>query len=145
MSNSSEHPGEHTHVDEHGNVYTHTHAEEHDGVHTHIDEHGSVYTHTHVDAEGHVHTHTHDPAHIKRIINRLARSIGHLEAVKRMVERGEDCPDVLIQLSAVRSELGGTGRMLLKEHMEHCIVEAVQEHDEEAVSRMNRAIDQFMK
>ena len=51
MSNSSEHPGEHTHVDEHGNVYTHTH----------------------VDAAGHVHTHTHDPAHIKRIINRLSR------------------------------------------------------------------------
>ena len=39
-------------------------------------------------------------------MNRLARAIGHLESVKRMIERDEDCSDVLIQL-VVGVVLGG--------------------------------------
>ena len=78
-------------------------------------------------------------------MNRLSRSIGHLESVKRMVEDGRDCSEVLVQLAAVRAELNSTGKQLLKEHMEHCIVEAVEEHDEEALLKLNQAIDQFMK
>lgn len=93
----------------------------------------------------HNHTHTHDPQEIKAIVNRLARATGHLESVKKMVEDGRDCADVLIQLSAVRSEINNAGKLLLKEHMEHCIVEAVEEHDTEAVEHMNRAIDMFIK
>lgn len=93
----------------------------------------------------HTHSHTHNPEEIRAIINRLSRSIGHLEAVKRMVQEGQDCADVLIQLSAVRAEINNTGKLLLKEHMEHCIVEAVQENDEDAIRRMNEAIDRFMK
>ena len=41
----------------------------------------------------------------KKVMNRLSRAIGHLEAVKRMVERDEDCSEVLIQLAAVRSAM----------------------------------------
>ena len=94
---------------------------------------------------GHHHSHSHDPAEMKKIVNRLSRSIGHLESVKRMIEDGQDCSDVLIQLAAVRSELNGAGKALLKEHLEHCIVEAVKEQDHESIMRMNKAIDQFMK
>ena len=100
--------------------------------------------HEHIHGHGE-HSHTHDPAEIKKIVNRLARSIGHLESVKRMVEDGKDCSDVLIQLSAVEAELNSTGRALLKQHMEHCIVEAVQENDQEALSKLNSVIDKFMK
>jgi DNA-binding FrmR family transcriptional regulator len=82
---------------------------------------------------------------MKKIINRVARCIGHMESVKRMLENGEDCSDVLIQMAAVRSELNGAGKALLKEHLEHCIVEAVAEKDEDSVIRMNKAIDMFMK
>jgi DNA-binding FrmR family transcriptional regulator len=91
------------------------------------------------------HTHTHDPEEVKAIVNRLAKAVGHLDSVKRMVEDGKDCSDVLIQLSAVRSEINNAGKLILKEHMEHCIVEAVEQHDDEAIQKMNRAIDQFMK
>ena len=91
------------------------------------------------------HSHSHDPAEMKKIINRLSRSIGHLESVRRMIEEGCDCPDVLIQLAAVRSELNGAGKALLKEHLRHCIVHAVKEGDEEAMERMNEAIERFVK
>ena len=125
----------HTHIDEFGNVYTHTH--EPGDVHTHA--------HSHDDAHGHSHSHTHDPKTMKAIINRLSRSIGHLESVKRMIENGQDCSDVLVQLAAVRSEINNAGKALLKEHLDHCIVEAVAENDQESIDKMNAAIDKFMK
>ena len=62
-----------------------------------------------------------------------------------MVENGTDCADVLIQLAAVKGELNSIGKSLLKEHISHCIVEAVAEGDNESVDKMNRAIDLFMK
>jgi len=92
-----------------------------------------------------VHSHTHDPEEMKKIVNRISRSIGHLESVKRMLENGEDCSDVLLQIAAVKGELNSTGKLLLQEHIEHCIVEAVEEGDSEAIEKMNKAIDRFMK
>lgn len=127
------------------NTHTHADAEEHVITHTHTD--AEVHMHTHTDAEGHVHshTHTHDPAEMKKIINRLSRSIGHLESVKRMIENGQDCSDVLIQLAAVRAEINNAGKALLKEHLEHCIVEAVEEKDQDSIEKVNKAIDQFIR
>ena len=89
--------------------------------HTHAD--GTTHTH----GDGHGHTHSH--AHTKAVLNRLSRAQGHLDAVRRMVERGEDCSAVLVQLSAVISALNSTGRVILKDHIAHCIVDAVEDGD----------------
>ena len=62
----------------------------------------------------HSHTHTHSHEHTKEVSNRLARAIGHLQKVKQMVENGDDCSDVLIQLAAVKSALNNTGKVILK-------------------------------
>lgn len=95
--------------------------------------------------EVHEHTHTHDPKEMKAIINRLAKAIGHLEAVKGMVENGRDCSEVLVQLAAVKSALNNTGKLILKEHISHCIVHAIEQGDNRAIEDLNRAIDQFIK
>ena len=92
-----------------------------------------------------VHTHTHDPKEMKAVINRLSKAIGHLEAVKGMVEDGRDCSEVLIQLAAVKSALNNTGKLILKEHISHCIVHAIEHGDHQAVEDLNKAIDKFMK
>lgn len=89
--------------------------------------------------------HHHSYDEMKPIINRMSRAIGHFQAVKKMVEDGEDCTDVLIQLSAVKSAVNNIGKEILKEHLSHCIVEAVQTGDEEAIKTLNTAIDKFMK
>ncbi|MDD5914082.1 MAG: metal-sensing transcriptional repressor [Oscillospiraceae bacterium] len=94
---------------------------------------------------GHDHGHTHSHEHTQAVSNRLARAIGHLEAVKHMVEDGRDCAEVLVQLAAVRSALSAVGRMILKDHIEHCIVDAVENDDTEAIRELNRAIDQLLK
>ena len=95
--------------------------------------------------KNHSHSHTHDPEEIRKIVNRLSRAIGHLNHVKEMVERNEDCSDVLVQLAAVKAALNNTGKVILKEHLEHCIVEAAEEGDMDAIEKMNDAIDKFMK
>ena len=106
-------------------------------THTHVDENGNVHTHTH--------THHHSHEQTKAVLNRLSRAQGHLDAVRKMVERGEDCSQVLVQLSAVISALNSTGRAILKDHISHCIVDAVEAGDQEAIQSLNDAIDRFMR
>lgn len=106
------------------------------GIHGHVHHHG---------ASGTGHKHVHSTAEKKAVLNRLSKAIGHLEAVKRMVERDEDCSQVLIQLAAVRSAINNTGKVVLKNHINHCIVEAVEENDQDAINMLNEAIDKFIK
>lgn len=91
------------------------------------------------------HNHTHDHKHTKEVSNRLAKAIGHLQKVKLMVESGEDCSDVLIQLAAVKSAINNTGKIILKDHLDHCIVHAVENGDQQILDELNDAIDKFIK
>ena len=81
----------------------------------------------------------------KAVVNRLSRAIGHLEKVKRMVEEGHDCAEILVQLAAVRSAIDNTGKVILQEHIHHCMVDAVAAGDEDAVEDLCRAIERYMK
>ena len=90
-------------------------------------------------------SHKHDEESQRRIVNRLSRAIGHLEAVKNMVINDEDCSDVLIQLSAVKSAINNTGKIILKEYINHCVVEAVEHNDMETLRKLEQAIDTFIK
>ena len=91
------------------------------------------------------HSHTHSHEHTRAVSNRLARAIGHLEAVRAMVEEGRDCSEVLVQLAAVRSALASTSRIILKDHLEHCIVDAIERRDQSAMEELERAIDKLIK
>ena len=92
----------------------------------------------------HSHGHYHDPEEKKRKINRLARIIGHLEHVKRMIENDEDCSQVLMQLSASRSALNGLGKEIIREHLGHCIVHAIEDGDMAAVEEFQKAIQSYI-
>ena len=93
----------------------------------------SEHTHTHIGPDGVEYTHSHEHKHshtqTKAVLNRLSRAIGHLESVRKMVEDGRDCTEVLVQLAAVRSALNNTAKVILKDHVEHCLADAV-EHGE---------------
>ncbi len=130
----------HSHA-EGSHVHSHTHGTENAGEYS-VHEHPHSHAHSHA---GQAHHHVHSPQEKKQVINRLSKAIGHLEAVKRMVEGDADCSEVLIQLAAVRSAINNTGKVVLKNHISHCIVEAVEEHDEEAIVMLNQAIDKFIK
>ncbi len=93
----------------------------------------------------HSHHHHHSEEHRREVSNRLARAIGHLQKVKQMVENDEDCSDVLVQLAAVKSAINNTGKVILKDHMEHCMVHAVEDGDMEMINELSNAIDKFIK
>lgn len=93
----------------------------------------------------HSHTHTHSPAHTKAVINRMNRAIGHMEAVRNMVEDGRDCSEILIQIAAVRSAINNIGKLILKEHISHCVVDAVETGDEQCLEDLEDAINKFIK
>lgn len=80
----------------------------------------------------------------KAVLNRLSRACGHLNAVKKMIENGRDCSDVLIQLSAVRAEITNLSKIILKDHIDHCIVNAVKNDDEETIKSLQEAIDKML-
>ena len=118
--------------------------------HVHILEDGTVVEHSHGDHDHEAHNHgphghTHSHAHTKAVLNRLSRAIGHMESIRRMVEDGRDCSEVLIQLSAVKSAINNTGKIILQDHIEHCIVDAVENGDKEEIKELEKAIDRFMK
>ena len=111
--------------------------------HTHVLADGTVIHHDH-HAHG-THGHQHSHTQTKAVLNRMARLIGHLESIKHMIEDGRDCSEVLVQLSAVASAIKGVSRIILKDHLEHCIVDAVRDNDQQALEQLNRAIDRFIK
>jgi DNA-binding FrmR family transcriptional regulator len=79
------------------------------------------------------------------VVKRLARIEGHVRAVKEMVEGGRPCPEVLIQLAAVRSALDQAARVLLEDHLEHCLVQAVElGAAEEHLAELKAALKHFM-
>ncbi len=127
-----EHDQEELYFHDHGDGHVHSHPVVHE--HDHGLDHAHDHEHDHSLAHGHVHTQT------KAVLNRLSRAIGHLESVKRMVEDGRDCTDVLIQLAAVRSALGSTAKVILKDHLEHCVSSAPGAD----LQALNEAIDKFM-
>ncbi|MDE7417338.1 MAG: metal-sensing transcriptional repressor [Lachnospiraceae bacterium] len=105
---------------------------------THDEMHEQDISHDH----GHSHTHTHKET--KAVLNRMSKIIGHMEAVKMMVENGRDCSEVLIQLAAVKSAISSVSRVILKDHIDHCIIDAVRENDTESIEELKRAIDKFL-
>ena len=105
----------------------------------HIHEHDHAYLHAHGIAHSHGHVHENQ----KAVLNRLARAAGHLDKVRRMVEEGYDCSEVLVQLAAVRSALNSTAKVILKDHLEHCITDAGT-GEAEQIQALNEAIDKFM-
>ena len=117
---------------------THSHdGEEHDHSHEH--------NHEHHHGHSHAHGHTHSHEHTKAVLNRLSRAIGHLQSVRRMVEEGRDCSEVLVQIAAVRSAIDNTGKIILQDHLKHCILDAAREGDQQAIDDLCQAIDKYMK
>ena len=120
--------GEHIH--EH-----HHHSHEHDHEHEHAYQHAHGIAHSH----GHVHENQ------KAVVNRLARAAGHLEKVRRMVEDGCDCSEVLVQLAAVRSALDNTGKIILQDHLNHCVRESLEQGDTGALDQFGKILDKYIR
>jgi len=89
---------------------------------------------------------SHPHQQTKAIADQLAPTAGHVTSVKRMVEEGRSCPDVLIQLAAVRAAIDRAAKLVLEDHVESCLRGAATNGlaDEEWV-RLKTALDTFIR
>jgi len=102
----------------------------------------------HAETGAHVHSHAHEHEHQQRqaVVKRLKRAEGHVGAVRRMVEEGRDCPDILIQLAAVRAALDATAKIVLADHVQSCLHNAQQNGDTEAAwGDLRKALESFIR
>lgn len=134
----NEHIHDHETMHALGIEHTHDHAHLSDADHDALHAAGIPHCHGH-GPHGHTHENT------KAVLNRLSRAIGHLQSVKRMIEEGRDCSEVLVQIAAVRSAIDNTGKIILQDHLKHCIVDAAKEGDQQAIDDLCKAIEKYMK
>ena len=89
--------------------------------------------------------HRHEHHKTAEVINRLSRAEGHVRAIKRMLEEGRPCPDVLIQLAAVRAAIDRAARIVLEDHLESCIRQAAIEGNvERELDELRQALNRFI-
>jgi CsoR family transcriptional regulator, copper-sensing transcriptional repressor len=92
------------------------------------------------------HQHNHEHKQRKNVINRLSRIEGHVRGVQQMAIDGRDCPDILLQIAAIRKALDNTAKIIFADHMENCLVHAVhQGNEEEVLEDIKKALDNFIR
>ncbi len=91
------------------------------------------------------HPHVHSEESLQRLVNRLSRIEGHVRGIKTMIKDSRPCPDVLIQIAAVRGALDRVARMVLDNHLSDCIVRATQDGDIDVeIAALKSALDRFL-
>lgn len=91
------------------------------------------------------HHHIHSEESLRRIVNRLSRVEGHIRGIKMMVQESRPCPDVLVQLAAIRGAIDRISRMILDEHLTECVARAAKEGKiEEEIEELKAALDRFL-
>lgn len=77
-----------------------------------------------------------DPTELTPVINRMKRAQGQLAAVVRMLEEGQDCKDVVTQLSAVSKALDRAGFAIIASGLEQCIVQKDANLDKKELEKL---------
>lgn len=91
------------------------------------------------------HPHVHNPEAQRKLINRLARVEGHVRGIRSMIEQQQPCPDVLLQIAAVRGALDRVARLILDDHITECIAHAAESGDIEVeLEELRKALDRFI-
>ena len=81
-----------------------------------------------------------DPENLHR---RLAKIMGQVKAIDRMVEEDVPCEDVLSQINAAKSALNKVGQIILEGHINHYIRDAEANGDEAEIANFTKAIERF--
>lgn len=91
------------------------------------------------------HPHVHSEESLRRVVNRLSRIEGHIRGVKTMIQESRPCPDVLVQIAAVRGALDRVARLVLDEHLTECVARAAKEGQiETEIEELKAALDRFL-
>lgn len=80
------------------------------------------------------------------VLNRLRNVKGHIAGIERMVEEGQECSNVLIQLSAIRSSIEKIGIYILENNAVECLRDVTENpHDKQKMEQVVKQIISFLK
>ncbi|SKB14504.1 conserved hypothetical protein [Planktothrix sp. PCC 11201] len=110
-----------------------------------VEELNNLLEHHHHHPEHSSHPHIHSEESLRKIVNRLSRLEGHIRGVKTMVQENRPCPDVLIQIAAIRGALDRVARIILDEHLSECVARAAKEGNIDVeIEALKTALDRFL-
>ncbi|MGF1673156.1 MAG: metal-sensing transcriptional repressor [Rivularia sp. (in: cyanobacteria)] len=105
---------------------------------TNKSEHNHNHTHS-------AHPHVHSEESLRKIVNRLSRIEGHIRGIKTMVQQNSPCPDVLLQIAAVRGAVDRVARIVLDEHLTECVARAAKNGNIDVeMEELKAALDRFL-
>lgn len=82
----------------------------------------------------------------KNIISRLSKVDGQVKGIISMVESGRQCEEVVTQISAVTSAMRNIARLILDDHIAHCVKDGISENDtEKIIVSLTDILDQYAK
>jgi len=82
----------------------------------------------------------------QKIETRLRRIEGQVRGIQKMVEEDRYCIDVLTQVNATRAALESVALMLLADHTQHCVTEAIRSGaGSEKVRELNEAVERMVR
>ena len=82
---------------------------------------------------------------LQEVSSRLAKIVGHAQAVKRMVDEEKSCEEILMQIGAVKAALQKVGRIVLEGHLEGCVLEGIREgNGEDVVHKLKSALGKYL-
>ena len=90
------------------------------------------------------HQHARDAEFSAKMDNRLKTVEGHVEAIRKMLTNGDKCVSVLVQLMAVEKAIHKVGIAILNNHMNTCIMEAVEDGDTATVAELNKILEMYL-
>ena len=74
---------------------------------------------------------------------RLAKIIGQMKAIDRMIDEDIPCEDILSQINSAKSALNKAGQIILEGHISHCVRDAIAQGDEQKIENFTKAIERF--
>ena len=80
----------------------------------------------------------------KAVGNRLATIEGHIKAIRKMLDEGRDCVELITQLLAVERSLRSASVLVLNNHLDHCVKDAVKNGDTSEVDEMHKLMELFL-
>ena len=82
----------------------------------------------------------------KALTVRLNKIGGQISGIRKMIEDGAACEDVLTQLNAVNGALHKLSHILLEQHLRHCVREGMAEgKTDETIESLVEALESFSK
>lgn len=83
---------------------------------------------------------------VKKLCQRISRIEGQLGGIRKMLENDKPCDEIIIQLNSAKAALQKISQIVLEDHLDHCVLDALREGKGEVqIESLKRALSQYTK